>query len=637
MAGQSYLSQIMDRTVRAALRMIIDRLDRLELQQQELNETALKTGSPVNAHGQRVSNAADPKEARDVVTLDYLRRFVAKQRRVTTSPHSTRIGGHAPPAPPGPENPPPGPGPGPGPETPPPTFLPNHEQVVIDYAAAHPDQLANSCLANGGTWAFLDGVVDALRRIDQRFGYNAKRGDVNDPSQDALAYYHGPGPAYENGRPVFIVDVIGGHCGGSPTPGWIDVTEQSKVNGVVQGAWISRGRLVNTPTPSGSGRLRQVGTGFQLDGQPFDIVGVTAFSLFFDHAYGGMASAVQTRLTTMRDRSILSPRILVTVNRNVGWSDGQLTGYPVRLDPTEHSNFYTQLDLFARMMRDRSFVPHYVVFGDCADGFETQVIRNAVASSVGQILKAYPCIVEISNEPESTALGREGNNYVAYDPWDEAQRLARVYKGIDTRNPVATAGGYTADQMDRTPADWIAYQSARLTGTDKWEWVVNQIMADAVRANGDPRAVVNGEPMCASGNPDNNQNDVNPVHWWAFGILGQLLKIGVIFHSQQLIASLVSDPAHGDQLDAWLDGRALVSSQQPGSEFAVISGSGFGDLPYTTTSAYALYGRHNGLTGKILFMGLPSGWTPDDDLAAGWTSRLVEQREDAALVSVTRA
>ena len=36
----------------------------------------------------------------------------------------------------------------------------------------------------GGSWLFMDLVVDALQTIDLRWGYNAKRGNMNDPSLD---------------------------------------------------------------------------------------------------------------------------------------------------------------------------------------------------------------------------------------------------------------------------------------------------------------------------------------------------------------------------------------------------------------------------------------------------------------------
>lgn len=137
-----------------------------------------------------------------------------------------------PPSPP-PEMPPPG-----DPNNPPPLLpLPNYFGVVSAYFASHPTQVAQSCQSAGGNWNLMDGLVDTLRASDARFGYNGKRGNCGDPSNDAISYYWGPGGAYECAGQVYVVDVISGHCGPNPGPAWNDVTQFGP------GAWISRGRF----------------------------------------------------------------------------------------------------------------------------------------------------------------------------------------------------------------------------------------------------------------------------------------------------------------------------------------------------------------------------------------------------------
>ena len=37
----------------------------------------------------------------------------------------------------------------------------------------------------------MDRTIDALRAKDGRYGYNSKRGNMNDPSQDVASYYYG--------------------------------------------------------------------------------------------------------------------------------------------------------------------------------------------------------------------------------------------------------------------------------------------------------------------------------------------------------------------------------------------------------------------------------------------------------------
>ncbi len=153
------------------------------------------------------------------------------------------------PTPPGPQ-PPPG-QPSAGPRTPDPPAgkrlpLPNERAVVDAVAAEHPDWLLNSCQKTGGTWQFLDAVVDRLRQKDTRWGYNWKRGNVGDPSMDVVDYHFGAGP--DEGSPeVYVVDVIGGHCPGPTDPpprtAFGDVTA-FPINYTTPGAlWTGRGRF----------------------------------------------------------------------------------------------------------------------------------------------------------------------------------------------------------------------------------------------------------------------------------------------------------------------------------------------------------------------------------------------------------
>jgi hypothetical protein len=113
--------------------------------------------------------------------------------------------------------------------------------VVRAVASVYPQFLANSCQEHGGSWQFVDTVVDALRTYDTRWGYNGKRGNANDPSLDVITYHWGNGPD-QGSTEVYIIDIIGGHCGPNPSPAWNDVT-QATLNGGAIGRWISRGRF----------------------------------------------------------------------------------------------------------------------------------------------------------------------------------------------------------------------------------------------------------------------------------------------------------------------------------------------------------------------------------------------------------
>jgi hypothetical protein len=145
---------------------------------------------------------------------------------------SFAVGGPAPaPPPPSPVPPPTGnrtPDPPPGTILPLPGYGP---AVVAQMAAAYPGALRNSC----GNIEFLLRLVYQLRQIDTRWGFNWKRGNRGDLSEDVINYHFGPGPD-ENSTNVYIIDVIGGHCGGNPVPTWIDQTRATRNAGTI-GRW----------------------------------------------------------------------------------------------------------------------------------------------------------------------------------------------------------------------------------------------------------------------------------------------------------------------------------------------------------------------------------------------------------------
>ena len=201
-----WLTLIQDQKTRAAMKTMADQIAAVRTQLETLDVNALKVGSPVNAQRQRVANAADPQQAQDLVTLATLRRHIAsaiERLRAEFSdgdPSNGEGGGGAP-------------GGGEDPDLP----LPDMSEVVADMAAAFPTQFANSC----GNTEWLEMLILELRTYDTRFGLNWKRGVVGDLSEDVVNYYYGPEDGeMEESRLVYTVDVIGGHCGPSPTPAW---------------------------------------------------------------------------------------------------------------------------------------------------------------------------------------------------------------------------------------------------------------------------------------------------------------------------------------------------------------------------------------------------------------------------------
>jgi hypothetical protein len=113
--------------------------------------------------------------------------------------------------------------------------MPNPLPYVQEVRNQYPDAFRNSCQDQGGTWEFMDRLVDRLRLVDLRYAYNGRRGDPNFVGRDEVAYHYGAGPS-ENSRDVYVWDVIAGHCGSNPQPANLDMTEFG-------GIWLTRGRF----------------------------------------------------------------------------------------------------------------------------------------------------------------------------------------------------------------------------------------------------------------------------------------------------------------------------------------------------------------------------------------------------------
>jgi len=133
---------------------------------------------------------------------------------------------------------------------------PNDSDVPRAIASAFPAALRNSCQPEGGSWEFMDRTVDALRARNGRYGYNAKRGNMNDPSLDVVSYFRGADAnSFQGSSDVYIFDMIGGHCGSTPSIIWSDVTDVTFSSGTLGRTMYPRpGRVVAPCTPAAAGQ-----------------------------------------------------------------------------------------------------------------------------------------------------------------------------------------------------------------------------------------------------------------------------------------------------------------------------------------------------------------------------------------------
>jgi hypothetical protein len=134
------------------------------------------------------------------------------------------------------------------------TIHPNDSDIPRAVASAFPAAFRNSCQPEGGSWEYMDRTVDALRARNGRYAYNAKRGNMNDPSLDVIGFYRGPDANNLHGSSdSYIIDIIGGHCGSTPSSIWNDVTDITYSSGTLGRSMYPRpGRVVapcTTETP----------------------------------------------------------------------------------------------------------------------------------------------------------------------------------------------------------------------------------------------------------------------------------------------------------------------------------------------------------------------------------------------------
>ena len=98
------------------------------------------------------------------------------------------------------------------------------EGVARTAAHANRGLLSSSC----SNTQFLNAIVNALRTTDARWGYVSK-GGCSTTSRDSIAYR-----ATNTDTGIWIVDVIGDHCGTAPTFTWNIVGYAADM------AWCSR-------------------------------------------------------------------------------------------------------------------------------------------------------------------------------------------------------------------------------------------------------------------------------------------------------------------------------------------------------------------------------------------------------------
>lgn len=124
--------------------------------------------------------------------------------------------------------------------------MPDIRRTIEDIAARRPELIGQSCPRGLKyvTNPWLDYMVDELRKLDTRWGYNAKpnrsaadnEGVPVVAAGDEIAYHFSGGP--DEGSPdVYLIDILLGHCGPNPSVTFRVFT------GEEPGRWTGAGRF----------------------------------------------------------------------------------------------------------------------------------------------------------------------------------------------------------------------------------------------------------------------------------------------------------------------------------------------------------------------------------------------------------
>lgn len=191
-------------------------------------------------------------------------------------------------------------------------LAPNCERIVAALAAEYPQEFADCHRPELGAraWAFIRRVAWVLHStVDIRFGLNGKRGNVDDPSMDAVSFRN---PASAAGG-VEIIDVVAGAGAPGARAGWMDVTQATIAAGTT-GAYIAPEPVTTiTPpviTPPGGGVTPPVACQFKACACEDDIAGLYEAMSNVVAEQGQMAQRMEDLfVTTIRHLDDVKARI----------------------------------------------------------------------------------------------------------------------------------------------------------------------------------------------------------------------------------------------------------------------------------------------------------------------------------------
>jgi len=602
---RAFLGRVQDTTMANGLRRLIDRFVALEGQVTSLDQTVLKTGSPVDAYEQRIKRVGDPKYDTDAVSLGYMRKFVnATIQAQTPPPAPTRDAG-----------------PGVNSGQPPPsgTFT------------ATPSSLG----AGGGTVTFNWSTQNATSVEHSVYGVLPLSGSatlVVTTSTVFTLLLRGPGgisalsvnvtvaatpppTATPTGSFVAIPTTIA--PGQVATLSWTsaNATSVQISPGVGAVAPIAAGSTQVAPTQTTTYDLRLDGPGgtkiyqvtvtvttapppptpgsmvagvlswgFSNNGVRFPWKGMTAFLVLRDLLDPARAYKAYQSLDWMAAAGITVPRIICSL-AGPFWENKGFELYPSR-----HANFFTTVAQMVEYCNSKGMIPEVVIFGSLpvdwagsGGGYDLNLLKAHTRAFATALLPYRGCFIEIANEWD--AIGFTSGQHV--------RDLANEYLSVDPARILACSSA-TGDSDNYT--GYLQPPSVYLTIHNRRDpapyWVTNHFGNPTISHG--IRPAVSDEPVNA-GPAQFGVHEDDPQYWYAYAAMSRIMGFSTTFHYEGGLFDDVPSALTYQCFTWWMAAQSYPSPDDGGQLFAATpAGIAFGPCPWANS------GSNLGLIGRTI-------------------------------------
>lgn len=601
---RSYVARVTDPVIQQALRLIGDRLASLETLFKDLDARVLKTGSPVEAYGQRIRDLADPQRSTDAVNLQTLRRYVQSALMIERGvpPRPTRDAGALPtyPAPT-------------GTFTATPNSLGAPGNVTFDWTTQHTTSVESSLhgplALSGSIVSFVSTSFTTTLTLRGPGGVTTYQLTVTvaatpPPTPTPTGTFQAIPSTVAPGQSSTLAWTSTNATAASINQGVGVVTPVAAGNVIVAPAQTTQYELRLTgpggtqilqttvvvsaapppPPPPGSTNAGLLTWGFSNNGLRFFWKGYSAFSLFHDALDPARAATSAGVVDYFGARGCTVPRVFLTQAGNPFEANG------FRLYPPERSNFFTVLPQFVEYLNARGQIPELVIFAAFVEiwGTDFEAMREFVRQVARALLPYRGAFVQIANEW----------NQIGFTAASQLVTLGNDYRAIDPTRPLTLSAPNGPGDQDTSPnvappASYFTAHVDRVVTPNRFDWIIRHF-GHPTMANGRVPAV-SDEPINAGYAFGRTDNEPDPQYWYAFGAMGQLMGWSGTFHYDGGLFNQIPGPGSAEEhcLTAWLLGQGYPSPDSGGTLFAALpSGVAFGPSPWATS------GTNRGLIGR---------------------------------------